>query len=79
MPPMPRALLYATASTPIVPRTLLFSIFLTLLCVLLVSTLIFWILVRRSTVYHHWSELSQWADEHRMTLRGKMALSSRLP
>jgi len=27
--------------------------------------------VRRWTVYHHWSDLSQWADENHMTLRGR--------
>jgi hypothetical protein len=68
---MPHVLLDTVAITPIVPRALLVSILLMLLCVLLISTVIFWILVRQSTVYHHWSELSQWADEHRMRLRGK--------
>jgi hypothetical protein len=62
-------------AAPALPRLFSWPIFLSLLVVLVASSLVFRLLVRRWTTHRHWLDLSRWADENRMTLRGAASAS----
>ena len=59
----------AAAPTPL-PRLIAWPVPLVLLVVLVASSVIFRMLVRRWTTRRHWLELSRWADDNAMKLAG---------
>jgi hypothetical protein len=65
--------------SPALPRLFSWPIFLSLLVVLVASSLVFRLLVRRWTTHRHWLDLTRWAEDNRMSLRGATTASVPAP